>query len=228
MTSDGRRGRMRDDEYRRAQREGLREPHVAPVNALVDELAAEARGAGRGWVPHVAPLHGGVDARLLYLLRDPGPRVADPDRPSSGFLCVENDNGSAARLRELFGHAGVPPSATTPWNACPWLLDHPPTAADVRTGVEPLRRLLALLPRLEVVLLLGREAQRCWDLLTAADDAPPADVRTADLHVLRTRHVSVQAFIAPPAERERRRAEQQQVFVDAARLLALPAPRPAA
>ena len=192
---------MRDVAFRQAQRDGLRDPHVAPINALVDELTAGARAeAGhRGWVPHVAPLHGGVDTRLLYVLRDPGPRVVDPDRPGAGFLCVENDNGSAARLRELFDRAEVPPGETTPWNACPWVLDRPPTAADVRAGVGPLRRLLGLLPHLEVVLLLGREAQRCWDLLVADD----VDVAARDLHVLRARHVSVQAFIDPPVQRER-------------------------
>jgi hypothetical protein len=52
---------MLDPVFRRSRLDG-RLPHVAPVNALADEL--------RGWVPYVAPLYGGVEARMLSVLRD--------------------------------------------------------------------------------------------------------------------------------------------------------------
>ena len=48
--------------------------HVRPVNELVDELHDLD---GRGWMPHVAPVHGGVEARVLSVLRDPGPKTQD-------------------------------------------------------------------------------------------------------------------------------------------------------
>ena len=60
---------MREPEFRQSQEAGIRLPHIAPINALVDELREE----GRGWVPYVAPVYGGVDAQMLSVLRDPGP-----------------------------------------------------------------------------------------------------------------------------------------------------------
>ena len=40
--------RMRDQQFRKQQMDGLRAPHVASVNALVDELTDPS---GRGWAP---------------------------------------------------------------------------------------------------------------------------------------------------------------------------------
>ncbi len=55
---------MRDPQFRQQQADNLRAPHVAPVNALADELI---NPAGRGWVPYVAPLYGAVNARVLNM-----------------------------------------------------------------------------------------------------------------------------------------------------------------
>ena len=45
---------MRDPQFRQQQEDGLREPHVAFINALVDELIDSG---GRGWIPYVAPVY---------------------------------------------------------------------------------------------------------------------------------------------------------------------------
>ena len=63
------------------------------------------RGAGRGWMPYVAPCHGGVDARVLSVLRDPGPKTAE--QGGSGFLCIDNDDPTAARQVEAFAAVGI-------------------------------------------------------------------------------------------------------------------------
>jgi len=63
---------MRDPELRQQQVGGLRAPHIAPVNALVDEVTDPS---GRGWVPCVAPAYGGMDARAVSSAR---PRTGDP------------------------------------------------------------------------------------------------------------------------------------------------------
>lgn len=62
--------RMADRAFRREQEAGRYAPHVQPVNEFVDALREPD---GRGWLPHVAPWHGGVEARVLSVLRDPGP-----------------------------------------------------------------------------------------------------------------------------------------------------------
>jgi hypothetical protein len=56
--------RMSDPQFRQQQRDGVRAPHVTPINALVDELNDPS---GRGWVPYVSPGYGGVDARILNI-----------------------------------------------------------------------------------------------------------------------------------------------------------------
>ncbi len=207
--------RMRDAAYRHEQRSGIREPHVAPVNRLIDELA----GQGHGWVPHIAPVHGGVRARLLWVMRDPGPKTADPDHEDTGFLCSENDDPTAERLCDLLDHAGIDLADTMPWNAYPWYVNRPPTPAELRDGTAPLGRLLALLPRLEAILLFGRHAERGWDLLARGDSAA-----TTGLTVFRTRHPGRQAFIGTAEQRLRWRAEQVEVVDAVGALVRRPTP----
>src|SRR4051794_7958176 len=110
--------RMRDPGFREAQEARLYEPHVAPINRLVDELVATA---GRGWMPHVAALYGGVEAPVLAMFRDPGP--ATRDGLGSGLLCTENDDPTAERYSALLAEARLPVSALTPWNAYPWYIN---------------------------------------------------------------------------------------------------------
>lgn len=203
-------GRMRDPAFRQTQRDGLYAPHIAPVNTLVDHLA----GHGRGWLPHVAPVHGGTAARVPWILRDPGPADPDPDHDQAGFLCVENDDPTARRLCALLDQAGIDTADTMPWNVYPWYINRKPRADERRAGVPPLRRLLKLLTELRVVLLLGDDAHKVWDLLTAAH--PTA---AAGQHVLRTRHTSTQAFIGTADKRDAWRGEQEAVFRQAAALL---------
>jgi hypothetical protein len=101
-----------------------------------------------------------------------------------------------------------------PWNAYPWYINKAPTAREVAAGVSPLRRLLSLLPNLRVVMLNGGEAKLLWRKF--ASDYPGDAERYA---VLPTYHPGRQAFIAPPAERERRRAQLRESFEAAARLI---------
>ena len=58
---------MADDGFRQIQWDTRYDPHIAPVNRYVDELRLDAE---RGWAPYVAPLYGGIHARLLIVSRD--------------------------------------------------------------------------------------------------------------------------------------------------------------
>jgi hypothetical protein len=66
--------RMSDVEFRLRQYQRRYDPHVKPINELVDRLRDPQ---GRGWVPYIAPVHGGVDSWILSILRDPGPATQD-------------------------------------------------------------------------------------------------------------------------------------------------------
>jgi hypothetical protein len=200
---------MKDAAFRRSQEAGIRLPHIAPINALVDELREE----GRGWVPYVAPLYGGVEAEMLSILRDPGP-MTNPKQKGSGFLCLENDDPAAARFATLLAEAVIAPDRMIPWNAYPWYINAPPNAAQRAMGIDPLRRLLALLPRLRVVMLNGGEAKSLW---LKFRKRYPAEAERYD--VLPTYHTSNQAFFAPREVREVRMAQLRETFASAAALL---------
>lgn len=186
-----------DLQFRQQQLDGLRAPHIAPVNALVDELI---NPSGRGWIPYVAPVYGGVDARVLCIQRDPGPKTHS-QLGGSGFLCLENDDATAERFATLLDGAGIAVSETLAWNAYPWYINRSPRAAELEADVEPLRRLLGLLPRLRVVML--------HDLVLRFEAVP-------------TYHTSSQAFIGPPEVRAARMTALEEAFARTARILQEP------
>jgi hypothetical protein len=106
---------MRDLRFRQQQWDSRRAPHIAPINVLVDELMASPGQAG---VPYVAPVYGGVDARVLFIARDPGP-MTQPELGGSGFLSLENDDASAERFATLLDEAGIPAGETLPGTPTP-------------------------------------------------------------------------------------------------------------
>jgi hypothetical protein len=150
--------RMRDANFQDEQLGGLRERHIAPINALVDGILDPAAGL---WAPYVAPMYGGIHARLLSVLRDPGPKT-NVDHGGSGFLCMENDDATAERISGLFADAAIDAADIVPWNAYPWYINQAPTAAQLEAGVQPLLDLIALMPRLRVVMLHGGSAHDGW------------------------------------------------------------------
>ena len=198
-------GRMRDPQFRQQQVDGLQSSRVAPINALVDELRDDP--SGRGWVPYVSPDYGGVNARVLNIFRDPGPRTL-PQHDGSGFLCVENDDPSAERFATLLDGAGITVGETLSWNTYPWYIyDRKPGAAELEAGVKPLRRLPGPLPRLRVVMLHGGSAQDGWKRL--ARQHPDSVSR---LEVVPTFSTGNRAFIGAPEVREARMAALSEAF----------------
>jgi hypothetical protein len=201
---------MRDPQFRQEQVDGLRAPHVAPVNALVDELIDPA---GRGWVPYVAPVYGGVYAGVLCVQRDPGP-MTHSQYGGSGFLCPENDDATAERFATLLDEAGIAVSEILAWNAYPWYINRVPRAAELDAGVEPLRRVCGLLPELRVVMLHGGSARDGWARLARRHPA-----LAARFEVVPTYHTSSQAFIGPPDVRAARMTALREAFARTASVL---------
>ncbi|MGQ4378784.1 uracil-DNA glycosylase [Streptomyces sp. SAS_267] len=188
---------MREEAFRAEQEEERYAPHVRPINEMVDTLREPE---GRGWMPYVAPWHGGADARVLSILRDPGPKTLDGT--GSGFLCVENDDPTAELQAQIFEEAGIAPHDITPWNAYPWYINRSPKAAELQVGAKVLEQLLGLMSKAEIVLLQGNEAQDVWRRLLRAH---PDAVRGRTLDVVSTYHPGKQAlFVRDPEERARR------------------------
>lgn len=84
---------------------------------------------------------------------------------ASGFVSRDNPDESARNSFLLYQEAGIPRSETVLWNIVPWYIGtgtrvRPANAADIREGLRYLGRLLNLLPRLEVIVMVGQKAQK--------------------------------------------------------------------
>lgn len=199
----------RDPEFVRLQYADLRAPHMAPITDYVDSLRSDGR-----WLPYVAPLHAGANARMVTVLSDPGPRTLEDS--GSGMLCVENDDQTAETQCELMAQAGLTPAHFLPWNAYPWYINRAPNASELRQGAEALHGLLALLPDVVVVLLQGRSAQRVWQIVIRMFPA----IGSRRLAVIESFHPSNGALRTPDsAERERRREHRAAAWRQAAAVL---------
>ena len=120
---------MADPTFRQEQWQHRFDPHIAPINQFVDEL----RRGGK-WAPYVAPMYGGTAARLLSVLRDPGPMTQDD--VGSGFLCMENDDPTAETICGLFQDAGIIGSDIVPWNMYPWYINRLPKGLELDEGLR--------------------------------------------------------------------------------------------
>lgn len=197
--------RMADETFRGEQEHGRYAPHVRAINKMVDDLRDQD---GRGWMPHVAPWHGGVEARVLSVLRDPGPKTQDG--VGSGFLCIENDDPTAERQCSAFAEAGINARDTTPWNAYPWYINRKPNASEQQAGVDPLVSLLGLLPDLRVVLLQGVDAQDTWRRL---EKKHPEIASQERFQVVSTYHPANGALRSPdPAVRAAREQHRKDAY----------------
>lgn len=150
----------RSAEFCRIQWEQRFAPDVEPINHLVDALIVERPGA---WMPYVAPYHGGIDAEILLLYQDPGPMTVAANG-GSGFIGCENDDPTAELLARCLDGAEVSQRQVVPWNSYPWFLpDQKGVSASRRKeGLDPLQRVLALLPAVHTIVTGGAVAHDTW------------------------------------------------------------------
>lgn len=203
---------MADPAFRNAQWEHRYDPHIAPINLLVDTLCS----SGRGWAPYVAPMYGGIHAKLLSLLRDPGPKTRS--ETGSGFLSMENDDPTAEAINNHFKAAGIAAEEAVPWNIFPWYMNRSPNAAQIAAGLPPLHDLIKLLPKLRVVMVHGGSARIGWQRFASTYKEV---LQARGIHVIETYHTSRQAFWhRDPKVRESRKNHLRNAFAQAAQLLA--------
>lgn len=140
----------------------LAAPHAAPLARYVETL----RGPGCE-VPDLDPADGGVGARLLFVFEKPGQMTspARHGRPGSGFVSRDNDDPTAAATWSFMRQAGIDRRETAIWNVVPrWNGTTRLTAAERGEGLDRLAELLPLMPRLNGVVLVGRQAERARGL----------------------------------------------------------------
>lgn len=186
---------MRNPAFRADQEERLQEAHIAPITDYIQRL----RDISGEWLPWVAPLHGGVEARVLSVLRDPGPMVHYIG--GSGMLCIENDDQTAETMYGLMQQAGMTPRDVTPWNAYPFFINAPPAPSQMRSATPTLLGIADLMPNLGAVMLQGAHAKKAWAYARAASPS----LRGRNIKVFETYHPSQMALRTPyPDEREAR------------------------
>jgi len=151
---------MRDPSVRERRRAMLSLPHVAPLTAFVAGLRRRASVE----VPDFDPLDGGTEARILFLFEKPGPMTArdgSRSRSGSGFISRDNDDPTAEATFNFMIQARIPRKLTVTWNVIPWWNGtRKVTASELREGVECIRELTTLLPKLRVVVLVGDKAAK--------------------------------------------------------------------
>lgn len=158
---------------------GLQAPHIAPLSDFVAQLRQEV--GSEAAIPDFDPWDGGVDAEILFLLEAPGAKAV-----KSGFISRNNNDESAKNFHEISAESGIPRSRTITWNIVPWYIGsgtkiRPPTGGDIASGSSSLARFLDLLPRLKVVVLVGRNAQRGEKLIRSL---------RPEIHILKSFHPS--------------------------------------
>ncbi|MGJ9412562.1 uracil-DNA glycosylase [Aeromicrobium sp. CF4.19] len=191
----------------------LQEPHVVALEAW----AARLRATTNESVPSFDPLSGGTMARLLVLREEPRCLATQ----GSGFASIDNDDAAAHHTTMAMNRAAIPRTDTLHWNVVPWWIRNPQgdQVCGPRTVVSQARRarphlaeLLTLLPHVQAVLLLGREASRAW-----------AAAGSADLPVLTGPHPSPLAWNTRDRTTGRRNSDLTlEAFAHAADLLTVP------
>jgi uracil-DNA glycosylase len=186
-----------DEAFLATKRARLDEPHVAPLNGLAGQVERTVRRPA----PRVDPDSGGTGARVLLLLETPSVTATY----GSGIVSLDNDDATAANLWRALDEAGLDRGETVLWNAVPWFTGTlergaAPTAGELRLGQTWLLPFLTLLPRLEVVVALGRSAQSA----AAHLGTPTPALRGRQFRVLLAPHPSQRVYNRPGFEgRER-------------------------
>lgn len=111
-------------------------------------------------------------ARILILLEAPGRRSALEG--GSNFVSPDNDDETAKHMWELLRDAGIDRGRDiVTWNVVPWYIGdgtkiRPTRSSDLDEARQATMDLLALLPSVRVVVLLGQAASRAWKKLGVA------------------------------------------------------------
>ena len=147
-----------DPNHRLQRKTQIHAPHVKELTAFVEQIRHERNCAE--FIPNFDPADGGIEAECLFVLEAPGPMAV-----KSEFISRNNPDETAKNWFELNEEAGIPRRRTISWNIIPWYIgipDHilPARQKDIAEGWPYLCELIEKLPRLRIIVLVGRKAQR--------------------------------------------------------------------
>lgn len=141
---------------RQRRRAMLDSPHMRPLNEYVAKLRRDRENVE---VPDFDPLDGGIDALVLFLFEKPGPKTVGST--GSGFISRNNNDSTAEATFKFMQESGIPRELTVTWNVVPrWNGTIKVLSVELREGVECIKELIGLLPRLRAVVFVGKKADR--------------------------------------------------------------------
>lgn len=145
------------EEAKKDKMKRLHLPHIKLLTEFVYEIRRETR-LGEG-IPYFDPDDGGTDARCMFLLEAPGRKAVN-----SGFISRNNPDETAKNFFMMNKEAGVPREDTLSWNIVPWYIGdgkkiRSANNRDILDGLPYLYSLLEMLPKLEIIVLVGKKAQ---------------------------------------------------------------------
>jgi len=135
--------------------EKLHQAHIQPLSQYLADIRAQHPEKN---IPHFDPNDGGVNAKALFLMLAVGPKTM-----GSPFLSVDNTDGTATNFRELLSNAKISRNEVLFWNIIPWYASRDSEGKreikerEIVQGFEYFESLLTLLPRLKVIVLLGKQ-----------------------------------------------------------------------
>lgn len=142
-----------------------------PLSSFVDRIRAEQK-LGRQ-VPDFDPDNGNETAKYLFVLEAPGPKAVQ-----TGLVSFENPDQTARNFRDQLAQAEISRQDIAVWNIVPWYVGNQERTQiravqrdEVALGTEYLRQLLALLPSLRCIVLVGSAARRAHVPLSAVTTA---------------------------------------------------------
>ncbi len=155
---------MKFEQVRAERRAMLGLPHIEPLARFATDLRSRLGVE----VPDFDPMDGGIRARLLFLKEKPGPMTSASrlGRVGSGFISRDNDDPTAESTFRFMEVAGIRRQDTVLWNVVPgWNGTRKITKQELVDGAAEVRNLMALLPDIEVVVLVGKKAAKAEPLL---------------------------------------------------------------
>ena len=164
---------LRDAKALKERREMLSLPHVLP---LVNYLDSMKKKLGNEFeTPMFDPCDGGINAKVLFLLEAPGRKAV-----GSGFISRNNPDPSAKNMNKLLFESGFKREETLLWNIIPWYVGtdekiRSVKVSDIERARPFLKRLLALLRELRVIVLVGLKAQSARPHLSEITELPIID-----------------------------------------------------
>lgn len=124
-------------------------------------------------VPGFDPQNGNEHAWLLLLLEAPGPKAVQ-----SGYISFDNPDPTARNLREQLAAAGIGRADIALWNIVPWYIGNTArtgiraaTGSDVQAGIKYLPPLLASMPNLRCIALVGSASRQAHVFLSRITSA---------------------------------------------------------